>query len=160
MYSSTFGEIDLNNIAEIIVNSIIVNRDSKYEILIGSDSQTYKNRSKLVSVIVLRRIGKGAIFFYDNKIIEPCYKTIRQKLVAETSSSLELANNLLKCIEDIGKDDVLDKVNIKIHVDAGEMGPTKLLINEVIGWIEACGYHCKIKPYSYAASSVADKLSK
>ena len=52
MYSSTFGEIDLNNIAEIIVNSIIVNRDSKYEILIGSDSQTYKNRSKLVKITI------------------------------------------------------------------------------------------------------------
>ena len=52
--------------------------------------------------------------------------------------------------------------NFVIHVDAGhsDRGKTKTLIPELIGWIKASGFDCVVKPNSFAASSVADKLSK
>ncbi|MBR4734133.1 MAG: hypothetical protein IK081_15370, partial [Lachnospiraceae bacterium] len=36
----------------------------------------------------------------------------------------------------------------------------KELIPGLVGWIKACGYDCKVKPESYAASSIADRISK
>ena len=49
-----------------------------------------------------------------------------------------------------------------IHVDAGKSdnGKTKELIPELVGWIKSCGYDCEVKPESFVASSIADKISK
>ena len=49
-----------------------------------------------------------------------------------------------------------------IHIDAGysEHGKTKELIPELIGWVTAMGFEAKVKPESYVASGIADKISK
>jgi unsaturated chondroitin disaccharide hydrolase len=51
---------------------------------------------------------------------------------------------------------------IAIHVDAGNStnGKTKELIPELVGWIRACGYDCQVKPESFVASTIADRISK
>ena len=51
---------------------------------------------------------------------------------------------------------------LAIHVDAGnsEKGKTRELIPELVGWIRACGYDCSVKPDSFVASTIADRLSK
>lgn len=53
-----------------------------------------------------------------------------------------------------------DLFQYAIHVDAGENGPTMQLIPELVGWVRACGYEAVTKPKSYAASTLADTLSK
>ena len=47
--------------------------------------------------------------------------------------------------------------NLEIHVDIGKNGPTKELIDEVVGMILGSGLAVRIKPEAYAASAVADK---
>ena len=51
---------------------------------------------------------------------------------------------------------------ISIHIDAGnsEIGKTKELIPELVGWVNALGYEAKIKPESFCSSTIADKISK
>jgi len=49
---------------------------------------------------------------------------------------------------------------IEIHIDIGQRGETRAMIQEVVGWVTSVGYTVKIKPYSYGASSVADRLTK
>lgn len=44
-----------------------------------------------------------------------------------------------------------------VHADIGK---TKELIKEICSWIEALGFEARIKPDSYAASGVANMLSK
>lgn len=51
-------------------------------------------------------------------------------------------------------------VHFLIHCDVGYNGSTKMLIQEIVGWVQSMGYECSIKPASYAASAVADKYSK
>ena len=46
-----------------------------------------------------------------------------------------------------------------IHADVGENGATKDMIKEVTGLIRGNGFEPKIKPYSFAASTVADRYS-
>ena len=66
-----------------------------------------------------------------------------------------------EALELLEKDEnILDKLNLSIHLDIGQNGPTKDLIKELEGWIKAVGYDYEIKPDSYAASFVADKYSK
>ena len=49
--------------------------------------------------------------------------------------------------------------NLEIHVDIGENGRTKELIDEVVGMIIGNGLAVRIKPHAYAASAVADKYT-
>ena len=41
-----------------------------------------------------------------------------------------------------------------------KIAKTKELIPELVGWIKSCGYDCEVKPDSFVASSIADKISK
>ena len=51
---------------------------------------------------------------------------------------------------------------MELHIDAGysDIGKTKELIPMLTGWVRACGYDCKVKPESFTASSIADKITK
>jgi len=51
------------------------------------------------------------------------------------------------------------KYDLEIHVDVGEHGATREMIKEVVGMVTGFGFVAKTKPYSYAASYVADKYT-
>ena len=87
---------------------------------------------------------------------------IKQKLYTETQMSLDCATQLMDAFEKRFEETGFDytKVQFSIHVDAGFNGPTKEVIPEIVGWVKSCGYDVHVKPESFVASSIADKLSK
>lgn len=117
----------------------------------------------MVEVIAVHRIGHGGIFFYRTEYIRKI-KSLKEKIVEETSRSLENAEGL---IDEVGlrllEDDIdIDELNIhfQIHCDIGHYGKTSALIKEIVSWVHSCGYEAVIKPDSYAASGIANKISK
>ena len=46
---------------------------------------------------------------------------------------------------------------ISVHIDVGEKGPTKDLIEGVVGMVKGYGLEAIIKPYSFGAFVVADR---
>ena len=46
-----------------------------------------------------------------------------------------------------------------IHADVGERGATREMIREVTGLIRGNGFEPLIKPYSFAASVIADRYT-
>ena len=76
--------------------------------------------------------------------------------------SLDCATELLDAFEKNYEDSGFDYTNIQfsIHVDAGFNGPTREVIPEIVGWVKSCGYDVHVKPESFVASTIADKLSK
>lgn len=162
MISPTYGKCTDQQLADIVLKYVRKNIQTSegFNIIIGTDSQNFSD-TKVVVVLVVQNIGKGGIFFYDITRVHRI-DSIRQKLFFEANLSLQYANRLLHRIEDeILKNELMcDKINFCIHVDAGRKGKTNALIPEITSWINACGYQCEVKPNSFAASSVADKLSK
>ncbi len=162
MISPTYGKCSDEQMINIIANYIRTNSKTSegFNLIVGTDSQNFSD-TKIVVVIAVQNIGHGGIFFYDvfriNKI-----DNIRQKLLYETNMSLMYADRVLSKFEDLCNKMNLDssKINICIHVDAGSNGKTGKLIPELVAWVRACGYECKVKPDSFAASSIADKFSK
>lgn len=154
MRSITYGEVSFKAMCQIIKNYILKDKNCKYKIAIGTDSQNF-DITKVVAAVVVWRVGKGGIFFYDVKKINKI-SNLRQKIFYETSLSIDLAQKISKKLND---DDKL-KCDIDIHVDIGNEGSTSSMIPEIIGWVKSCGFNCNIKPCSYAASSVANKYSK
>ena len=162
-YTGSNGPIGFENIPDAINQYYQKNKDltSDISIIIGTDSQNFSD-TKVVSVICVIAAGHGGIFFY-RITREPIIKDIRRKLHVETNHSLNLAADLVDILETDKKyEELFLNCPISIHVDAGnsEKGKTRALIPELVGWIKACGYTACIKPESYAASSVADKISK
>lgn len=165
MNSPTYGKVSLQKIVEIIRDYISKSPDSEYEITIGTDSQNF-NRTKIVKVIAVHKVGGGGIFFYDI-IYLPLIKEIRRKLVTETQLSIDLANafvdELDKEFDRTEWDYTEYKISFQIHCDVGYNGKTSVLINEITTWAASSVpdmFSAIIKPDSFAASSIANKFSK
>lgn len=148
------GDFDFYGMVGKIVDYIHEDQGSRYQIVVGTDSQTFPtvNLTRYVTAVIVRRMGKGAQY-YINKRNEPRVASVRQKVWREVVLTYETLTKLRG-------DGRLRGIEIVPHVDVGENGLTKDLIREVIGVF--IGEECDvcIKPYSYAASSVADRHSK
>lgn len=129
--------------------------NAEYKVVIGTDSQTRTYETIFVTAIIIQRIGKGALFFYT-KNRHKAIKDLRYRIYQETEYSL-------KCVElfkQHGFFSFIQHLPMEIHLDVGQQGDTRKLIQEVVGWVTSIGYQAKIKPESYAASAVADRFTK
>lgn len=160
MKSITYGRVSMRDIVEIIHKKVESSYSTEHNIIIGTDSQNFHD-TKIVLVIALHSVGNGGIFFYEIRRVNKI-KSLKQKLIKETEISLDCATQLIEEFEKYYEETGFDytQLGFSIHVDAGYEGPTKLVIPEIVGWVKSCGYDCKVKPYSFAASSIADMLSK
>ncbi len=143
----TFDDVILTLVSEMARGS----RD-RFALLIGTDSSTSANHLDLVSAIVLHKIGHGGRYFWT-RTRERRAPSLRFQIWREAWLSFELAQDVIRGLEAHS----LLQVNLEIHVDIGENGPTKDLIDEVVGMIIGNGMAVRIKPHAYAASAVADK---
>ena len=161
--SQTYGNLELKEIPEKILD--FYKRNTVYgepmEITIGTDSQTHEFGTKIVTVISIICKGHGGIFFHQTNLCDPI-RAVKQKLETETNISLQTAKALLDIMDDAQYRMLVDNCEFSIHIDAGNAphGKTRDLIQGLTGWVHAMGYNCEVKPDSYAASTIADKLSK
>lgn len=157
MKSPTYGDVTIEQIRKIIESRV----DKKYDIIeitVGTDSQSFAEHTKMVNVIAVRLGNNGGFFFYEVEKLQ-FTPNLKQKISIETSKSVELA---LLLHDELLKSDIqiIKNCPITIHVDIGINGPTNKLINEIVGWITAAGFNCEIKPNSFAASTIANRISK
>ena len=153
-YNPHLGVLSFDEVIEAIVGEMEADPKAHYEILVGTDSSTGTDTIDLVSAIVIHKIGKGGRYFWTRRR-EPKIPSLRQKIWREAWLSFELAQRLLARLSQIS----LLSFNLEIHVDIGENGRTKAMIDEVVGMIIGSGFAVRIKPQAYAASSVADKYT-
>lgn len=160
MRSPTYGQVNMDQIAEIIRDAF-ESGHGEFNVMIGTDSQNF-DKTKMVMVIALHNVGHGGIFFYEISNVRRI-ENVKEKLIFETSLSLQCAEQLMEAFEKLKAKTGFDyerALNFSIHVDAGHNGPSCQVIPEVVGWIKACGYNAVVKPESYAACSIANKYSK
>lgn len=161
MRSPTHGNVNMRDVALIIKDYIKNNTERNNHIVIGTDSQNFED-TKVVVVIAVYTEGKGGKFFYDVTRIHRI-SNVSQKLHMETSMSLAYADELISELDNVSLEDNFDYTEyctIGIHVDAGYNGPSGLVIPEITGWIKSMGYDVTVKPDSFVASTIADRISK
>ena len=161
--SPTYGKLDFDRIPDKILKFYTdhLKYESPMQIIIGTDSQNF-DTTKIVSVIAVICEGHGGIFFYEITK-QPLIRDVRTKLHVETNDSLRVAQALVEILEGSKVyEEMYLSCPIAIHIDAGNStsGKTSELIPELVGWIKACGYDCSVKPESFVASTIADRLSK
>lgn len=145
--------------AEQVVQNIIDfmkdDRLSEYRITIGTDSQAnVEQKADFVTAIVVHRIGKGAKYYWTRSAETQKFHTLRDRITNEVMISLDSAT---KFSESLAAFTDAPKFDFEIHIDVGQNGATKTMIQELVGMIRAHNFEPKTKPESYAASNVADR---
>lgn len=154
LFNSSFGlRLTPKQVVNEVIRFMMAEPNHLYKVIIGSDSEkTSGDMADFVTAIVVHRVGNGGRYFWRHATFDKFY-TLRDRILKEVMLSLEIAQDVLN--EFAGCQ--TPKFDFEIHVDIGENGPTKTMIQEVVGMIRAHNFEVRTKPDSYAASKVADR---
>lgn len=153
--SPTYGALDLHEVRTRIIDFLARDASAAYQIVVGTDSQPHNGSGvDFVTAIVVHRKGRGGMYFWKRVVNKKTY-ALRQRMYEEATMSLVTAEEVVALLHQDG----ITKYDIEIHVDIGTFGPTREMISEIIGMIRGNGFAVKMKPESYAASTVADRYT-
>ena len=125
-----------------------------YDIYIGTDSQIFRRKISIATCICFHseNLGCAKIFYVKERIKKRDYPSLRARMMLEAYRSVELAYELQELVSN----------PITIHVDVGDTyrSATARYEQELQNLVTGQGFGCAIKPDSWAASSVADRVAK
>jgi len=160
-YNPTKGSLLLPEVLEEIIAYMREKRERAYEIVVGCDSSATEDPTFPVVIVVLRK-GEGGRFFL-RRVHYPAPRKFynrHERILEEVLLSCQLALWLRENFSVRAAKEPDLQYNFQyIHADIGENGITRDMIKEVTGLIRGNGFEPKIKPESFAASTVADRFS-
>ena len=150
------GSGNAYNFIEVVEKITKTKKDNNsLEIHVGTDSDPNGKKCAIATGIALRIPGHGACYFWSRDYLnDKLAHLIGFRLEREVTDSIIVAEHLRKLLE-------ID-IKISIHVDCN----TKLnhasgkYAKKLTSYATGMGYPVKIKPDSWAASSLADKHAK
>lgn len=155
--SPSKGKMAIGEVVDDLVAFMDEEPDYFYRLVIGTDSKSHKLNSNqkidFVTAVVIHRKGKGGRYFWQKKKVENV-RTLRGKIYTETLQSIRLAE---KIVPQLTQRLDGERYKLEIHIDVGDIGPTREMIKEVVGMVNGNGFVAKTKPESYGAFVVADK---
>tara|TARA_A100001515_G_scaffold33423_1_gene26017 strand:- start:942 stop:1418 length:477 start_codon:yes stop_codon:yes gene_type:complete len=142
--------------------SSILEQIKKHTILngtvyIGTDSFFIKDNCIFSTAICLYGADNqqgGRYFYTKTRLNKNQFPELSIRMIKEAESTITLANSIVKEVEN---------VKLELHLDISPQENkegTSHLANMLIGYVKGSGYECKVKPYAFAAASIADKHSK
>ncbi|MDP3729870.1 MAG: ribonuclease H-like YkuK family protein [bacterium] len=147
------SELSLSEVVQAISDFVKLNPKRKYKIIVGTDSAA-RAEVNFITAITIWRVGNGGIHFWTRSEKTKCHD-LRDRIYRETMKSITLAQELRgRLQEKLGDEFFWDD---QIHIDVGRVGPTKELIDTVVGMAKGYGFDVQIKPYAFGASVVADR---
>ena len=160
-YNPTKGNLNINQMIDEVLFYISEKPEKFYDIIVGCDSSSGEEPHFPLAVVILRK-GEGGRFFlkrisYHNRKFYNWKERVLEEVMLSCELALFLRENFDKKIKD--SPETFNYEFRYIHADIGENGATKDMIKEVTGLIRGNGFEAKIKPESFAASTVADRYS-
>ncbi|MEK9209447.1 MAG: ribonuclease H-like YkuK family protein [Patescibacteria group bacterium] len=165
--SSIKKELGFDDILNEIVFYVKSQPEKKYEITVGTDSAAEK-KVRLVTAISILRKGNGGRYFWTKSNEMHC-PTLQDRIYKEAMQSITMVQELKSRLKDeLGEEffwpsrDATQSVaggdnKLSVHIDVGRKGPTKDLIDGVVGMVKGFGFEAVIKPDSFTAFVVADR---
>lgn len=154
-HSWSKGTLSLARVFEEMTAYIRIQPERSYQVIVGSDSAA-RSPVPLVTAVTIRRVGNGAVHFWvtsEKKI----FHTLRDRIYEEAMQSITLAQEIRSGLREKLGEDILWDDRIQIHIDVGQNGPTRDLIDQVVGMVKGFGFEAVIKPGAFGASQVADR---
>ena len=160
-YNPTKGNLTFDQSIEEIFSYMAEQPGREYQIVVGCDSASLE-LPHFPATIVVRRIGGGGRFFLKRiSYGSRKFYNFKQRILQEVMLSCELALILREALEfrKLFSNQKLNWDFSYIHADVGEQGATRVMVREVTGLIRGNGFEPMIKPFSFAASAIADKYT-
>ncbi|MDP3901488.1 MAG: ribonuclease H-like YkuK family protein [bacterium] len=175
LFNNSVGiKLNADQVAQEAIDFINADENCNYKIIIGTDSQAAADKTAdFVTAIVIYRVGNGGRYFWRRIANDKKFHTLRNRIWQEALMSLDIAKQFIESLQKISHDELVlsagidmeehpvsklsDRVDFEIHIDVGENGATKAIIQELVGMVRANNFGVKTKPDSYAASKVADR---
>ena len=136
--------ITFSNIIEQIKKHTLL----KGTVYIGTDSFFIKDDCIFATAICLYGADNqqgGRYFFTKSRINKNKFPELSIRMIKEAENTINLSNTIM---------DEVPNAMLELHLDISPQA--KMLV----GYVKGSGYECKIKPYAFAAASIADKHSK
>jgi len=138
-----------------ITQKIKSHNSRKGQVIVGTDSHVRKNQCTFTTTIVLlgAENQKGGLYFYKKEKYDG-HNRIINRILKEVEKSVNLAVKITE---------LCPTTNMEIHIDVSPEGQgekTSSMARMLMGYARGSGFKCKIKPDSFAASTVADKHTK
>ena len=150
-YDSDGNEFTIDKIVSAVADYV----KKGGRVYVGTDSMLFTSSCVYATAICLHDPDmKVAKYFYSRARDRTGQsKNLKHKITKEVSYSIEIALFLLERLPD---------ADIEIHADVGnsKRSATSKFVEFIRGWIIGSGFDFKIKPYSWASSSVADWHTK
>ena len=126
------------------------------KVFVGTDSQLKSDYCVFVNAICLHKnTGKKYAKYYFNRsrLDSNDYKVLRVRIMKEVQESIQVAMDLLERYP---------SMDLEVHVDIGrtQKSATRKFADTISGWLKGVGIPCKMKPYSWASSAIADWHTK
>lgn len=147
----------INDFEVQLLNSISNNQFEK-RIIIGCDSQVLDNKISFVVTVVVLSIGHGGIFFYNKQRVQfqSKYLLMQNRLFEETYRAVQVA----KIVDELLKDTPYNVQQIHCDLNSNKKYKSNKAVAMCVGYITGNNYKAIIKPDAYAASSIADSLTR
>ena len=145
--------IDYNDIIE----QIKIHCKYNGTVYIGTDSFFIKNKCIFSTAICLYGADNqqgGRYFYTKTSLNKKKFPELSIRMIKEAENTIILANNIIELIP---------SAKLELHLDISPQENnegTSHLANMLVGYVKGSGYECRIKPYAFAAASIADKHSK
>lgn len=147
--------ISFEGLIDEILNYVQADPSRNYSLMIGSDSRA-SSETEIVSAVAVWKIGNGGRYFWTKSEVERC-PTLRDRIYKEAMKSITLAQEVRSVLKDRVGEDFLWDNKIQVHIDVGNIGPTKEFREGVLGMAKGFGFDAVIKPEAVAAFVVADR---
>lgn len=155
-YNETLKKhININEVVEELVRYMKDNHRAQYKITVGTDSEGVQE-TQFVTAIAILRIGNGGKYFWtkSKKVFCP---TMQDRIYKETMQSITFVQELKSRLRERMGEEFFWDDKITVHLDVGNNGATKNLVDSVVGMVRGYGFEAVIKPYSFGAFVLADR---
>jgi len=147
--------ISFKELVSEIVSYVNSNQSAKYHITVGTDSPG-KNDVCFTTAISVWKVGNGGIYFWTKSEQTFC-PSLSDRIYKETIQSITFMAELKGRLRDALGEEFFWDNKIEVHIDVGENGKTRDLIDAVVGMVKGYGFEAVIKPESFCATVLADR---
>lgn len=125
--------------------------DDSYKVVVGTDSQVYRDYTLYAVAVCLYDIGNGCHVVYSKEKVYDQKERLSDRLWGEVVRTVEVADYLRSEIA---------KIDVLTHFDVNNNSKFKSnqIYDAATGYAEGAGFEWKGKPESWAATCAADRL--
>jgi predicted RNase H-related nuclease YkuK (DUF458 family) len=126
--------IGFDELVEELMSYIRLYPKAEYKITVGTDSNA-SAFAQFVTAVTILRVGNGGRYFWtrSEKIFCP---SLRDRIYKEAMQSITFTQELKSRLKDRVGEEFFWNGQISVHIDVGQNGPTKDLVESVVGMVK------------------------